>query len=85
MTKTEQEIKESLKAWILKKNPKLQSEDLNDETRLMESRIISSLHIMELILEIEKLKGSKFNIKSMKPGVFQSVNSIYQAFFVSSL
>jgi len=82
--KTEQEIKENLKAWIVKKNPKIKSEDLTNETLLMESRIISSLHIMELILEIEKLRGSKFNIKNIKPGVFQSVNSIYQAFFVSA-
>lgn len=83
--KTEQEIKESLRTWIAKKNPKIKKEDLTDETLLMESRIISSLHIMELILEIEKLKGSKFNIKNIKPGVFQSVNSIYMAFFVSAV
>ena len=78
-------FKQDLKSWILKKNNKIKSEDLNDETLLLESRIISSLHIMELILEIEKLKGSRLNLKNIKPGVFKSVNAIYDAFFAGAM
>lgn len=83
--KTEQEIKESLKAWVLKKNPQMESSDVDYDTHLLATRIISSLHIMEIILEIEKLKGEKFNIKSIKPGVFNSINTIYAAFFANAL
>jgi acyl carrier protein len=79
--KTAEEIKESLKAWVLKKNPKIQSADLDFDTHLLATRIISSLHIMEVILEIEKLKGERFNLKNLKPGAFNSINSIYAAFF----
>jgi acyl carrier protein len=79
--KSEAEIKESLKAWVLKKNPKMQSTEIDFDTHLLATRIISSLHIMEVILEIEKIKGEKFNLKNLKPGVFNSINSIYSAFF----
>jgi acyl carrier protein len=83
--KNSEEIKSDLRNWILKKNGKIKSQDLTNETKLLEARIISSLHIMELILEIEKMKGAKLNLKKMKPGVFGSVNSIYEAFFASDL
>jgi hypothetical protein len=81
--KTEQEVKESLRQWVLKKSKKVTDADLRTTTPLLESRIISSLHVMELILEIEKIKGSKFNLKTLKPGAFHSIDSIYSTFFGS--
>ena len=53
--KSEQDVKETLRQWILKKSTKISADDLSFETPLLESRIISSLHVMELILEIEKI------------------------------
>lgn len=78
---TEQEIKQTLKQWVLRKSKKISEADLTDQTMLLESRIITSLHVMELILEIERIKGTKFNIKNLKPGVFNSIDNIYVAFF----
>jgi acyl carrier protein len=80
--KNEHEIKEQLRQWVLKKNNKITDADLTLETGLLEKRIISSLHIMELILEVERIKGSKFNLKNIKPGSFNNINSIYSSFFV---
>ncbi len=82
--KTEQEVKTLLKQWVLKKSAKISESDLNYQTQLLEGRIISSLHIMELILEVEKIKGSKFNLKNIKPGAFNSIDSIYSSFFGSA-
>jgi acyl carrier protein len=79
--KTEQEIKEELRQWVLKKSKKVTEADLNFETHLLESRILSSLHVMELILEVERIKGSRFNLKNIKPGAFNSIDSIYTSFF----
>lgn len=78
--KTEAEVKSALKAWVLKK-AKISEGDLNEATPLLETRLISSLQVMELILEIEKIKGGRINIKSMKPGAFASIHNIYEAFF----
>jgi acyl carrier protein len=80
----EQEIKETLRQWVLKKSKKVTEAELSFETHLLESRILSSLHVMELILEVERIKGSKFNLKNIKPGVFNSIDSIYSSFFGST-
>ncbi|MGZ3742400.1 MAG: hypothetical protein ACXVB1_03585 [Pseudobdellovibrionaceae bacterium] len=79
--KTEQEIKEMLRQWVLKKSKKVTDAELRFETHLLESRILSSLHVMELILEVEKIKGTKFNLKNIKPGAFNSIDNIYNSFF----
>ncbi|WP_413290194.1 hypothetical protein [Bdellovibrio sp. HCB337] len=79
--KTEQEIKETLRQWVLKKSKKVQEAELNYATHLLETRILTSLHVMELILEVERIKGSKFNLKNIKPGAFNTIDSIYASFF----
>ncbi|MGZ6434487.1 MAG: hypothetical protein ACXWRE_14215, partial [Pseudobdellovibrionaceae bacterium] len=57
------------------------SEYSHSSAALLESRILSSLHVMELILEVEKIKGTKFNLKNIKPGAFNSIDNIYNSFF----
>jgi acyl carrier protein len=74
-------IKEELKKWVLKKSQKITESELTYQTLLLESRILSSLHVMELILEIERISGTKFNLKNLKPGAFNSIDSIYTSFF----
>lgn len=81
--KTEQEVKETLRQWVLKKSKKVTETELAFDTHLLETRILSSLHVMELILEVEKIKGSKFNLKAIKPGAFNTIDSIYASFFGS--
>ncbi len=79
--KTESEIKEALRAWVLKKSKRPEAAQVTDQTSLLESRIISSLQVMELILEIERLKGSNLDIKQLKAGAFQNIDTIYTSFF----
>lgn len=78
--KTEQEYKQELLNWVLKVSTKVKAEDLTVTTPLIETRIISSMQVMELILFLEKLKGSRLNMKSMKPGAFRDIESIYTTF-----
>lgn len=77
--KSADEIKNELKGWLEKKSPLC--ENLTFETNIIEAGLISSLEIMELILFIEQLKGEKFNLKKIKPGSFNSIDSIYKSFF----
>jgi hypothetical protein len=81
--KTETEVKNELRAWVLKTSKKVNADELTDATPLIEKRIISSLQIMDLILVIERLRGSPFDIKSLKPGAFQSIDAIYKSFFAA--
>lgn len=82
--KPEAEVRQALRDWIVKTSGKIQPSELLDSTPLIEKRIISSLHIMELILLIERIKGTRFNLKQIKPGAFGSVDAIYSSFFAES-
>lgn len=77
----EQEVKLSLRKWIIEKNGKIQSKDLKDDTPIIEQRIISSLQIMDLILFLEKLRGDAIDVENLKPGVFRTIDIIYNNFF----
>ncbi len=77
----EQEVKLSLRKWIIEKNGKIQSEDLKPDTPIIEQRIISSLQIMDLILFLEKLRGNAIDVENLKPGVFRTIDIIYSNFF----
>ena len=81
--RTETEIREALRDWIVKTNGKIQPEQLNDETPIIEQRLISSLQVMDLIFFIEKLSNKSIEVESLKVGVFRSINAIYDTFFQS--
>ncbi|MES2525926.1 MAG: hypothetical protein V4598_02520 [Bdellovibrionota bacterium] len=78
--KTEAEYKQELLNWVLKVSTKVKPEELTVTTPLIETRIISSMQVMELILFLEKLKGSRLNMKAMKPGAFTNIDTIYTTF-----
>lgn len=77
---SEENLKNELRNWVLKVSTKVTPEELNFDTLLIDTRIISSMQVMELILHLEKLKGSRLNMKNIKPGVFKNINSIYDTF-----
>jgi hypothetical protein len=42
---------------------------------LIEQRLISSLHILELILLLEQLRQRPIDVSQLKPGVFRDINT----------
>jgi len=82
--KTEAEIRRALREWIVQTNGKIRPEELNDETPLLERRILSSLQVMDLILFIEKLSNKFIDVEQLKAGVFRDIHAIYRNFFESS-
>ena len=78
---SEEEIRQSLRDWIARKNGKIRPEDLNDQTPIIEQRIISSLQVMDLIFYLEQLSGKPIEVDDLKPGVFRDIDSIYRNFF----
>ncbi|HYR44758.1 MAG TPA: hypothetical protein VER98_17125 [Terriglobia bacterium] len=79
--KTEIEIRQSLREWIAKTNGKIRAEDLNDDTPIIERRIISSLQLTDLILMLERLSDNLIDVEMLKPGAFRDINAIYRNFF----
>ena len=79
--KTESEIRQSLRDWIVKMNGKIQASDIHDDTPIIERRIITSLQLTDLILMLEKLSDNPIDVEMLKPGVFRDINTIYRNFF----
>jgi acyl carrier protein len=79
----ETEIRDALRAWIVKTNGKIRPDQLDDETPIIEQRIITSLQVMDLILFLEKLSDRSIEVDTLKVGVFKNINAIYNAFFAS--
>jgi acyl carrier protein len=85
----EAEIKDKLRQFIARKanqkgNQKtktITAEEITDDLALIEQRIITSLHVMELLVFIERLRGKALEIDGLKPGSFRDVATIYQTFF----
>ena len=83
--KTEVDIRQTLREWVSQQNSTMVPTDLSDTTPLIEQRLISSLHILELILLLEQLRQRPIDVAQLKPGVFRDVNTIYQHFFVEDV
>lgn len=79
--KTEAEVREALRHWVLKNSSKIGSEYLTDDTPIIEQRIIKSVQIMDLVLFIERLRDRSIEVESLKPGTFRNINTIYNNFF----
>lgn len=78
--KTEAEFRQALRNWILSKNTKIAPCQLQDNTAIIEERIVTSLQLMDLILYLEQLTERPVDVESLKPGVFASIDSIYNNF-----
>ena len=79
--RSEAEIRQALRDWVVKTSGKIQPDELNDETPIIEQRIISSLQVMDLILFIERLSGRSIEVDDLKVGVFRNINALYENFF----
>ncbi len=79
--KTEAEVREALRQWVLTNSAKIGPAVLTDDTALIEQRIIKSVQIMDLILFIERLRDRSIEVDSLKPGTFRNIHTIYDNFF----
>lgn len=78
----EAEARRQLKSWIVghAKNPP--GPGFNDQSKILEEGILSSLDIVEFVLYIESLRGEEIDTDDIDPEVFTNIDALYQAFFV---
>ena len=75
------EARSRLRDWIQQRaNGKIEGE-LTDETLLLESGILTSLDVTELIVYLEYLRGEEIDIDRLEPGLLRNINSLYEGFF----
>jgi len=78
----EREIRARLRRWILahaRATPG--AEDLTDRTPLLDTGLLSSLDIVELVLFIEELREEEVDTDDIEPEVFTSVEPLWAGFF----
>ena len=78
------EIINQLRAWLVDKDASLRTNDITEDTPIVEQRILSSLQVVSLLLHIEQLRGAPIEISSLRPGMFHSLSAIYQHFFADA-
>ena len=81
---TESDIRQQLRTWIVNR-AKDKPAQLRDDTPILESGILSSLDVVELILFCEKLRGGEeIAVDDLSPEAIRDVDAIYQSFFSSN-
>jgi acyl carrier protein len=79
--KSEPEVRAHLARWVAERSQRVLAEDISGDTPILERRLITSVQVMDLILEIEQLSGKSIDVSRLKPGVFKDIDTIYRNFF----
>jgi acyl carrier protein len=74
-------ILQSLRDWLKSANPNYATIDIDADTDIIESRILESLQMVELILFLEKKTGRAILVEELNPAKLRTLNSIYNNFF----
>jgi acyl carrier protein len=79
--KSEAEVRAHLARWVAERSQRVPAEEISGDTPILERRLITSVQVMDLILEIEQLSGRSIEVSRLKPGVFKDIDTIYRNFF----
>ena len=72
---------ETLRQWLLSKNPALDPRTLSETTDIIETRALDSLELVEFILFLEQTSGRSILVETLEPEVLRTLGRIYQTFF----
>jgi hypothetical protein len=75
---------DELRSWVLELNPSLPPSSVTETTPLLSERLINSMHVTELLLVLEELRGEPVDVQKLGPGVFKDIQTIVQTFLVDN-
>jgi len=78
--RSELAIRQSLRSWILSKATDADSTALTDSTALFEERRLRSVHLPELLLLLERLRGEPIDVEDLRPGDFRDIDTLVLRF-----
>lgn len=79
--KLEDDIRVALRGWIREHARGEVPATFDDTTAILETGILSSLDVVELVLFIENLRGEEVDVDSIEPEALLNVDSLYATFF----
>lgn len=69
-----------LREWIIATSARVSRVALRDDTPLLETRIVTSLQLMDLIVFLESLAGKPIAAERLAPGSFRDIDTICRNF-----
>lgn len=70
----------ALRSFVLENNPGMDVEALRDDTPLIKDRLVTSLHLVDMLLLLESLRQAPIDVRRMSPASFGSIDSIVRTF-----
>lgn len=80
--RTEEEFRAALMTWIGTRVDGIDLDQLSERTPLFAGGHLTSLHVPELILLIERLREAPIDVEGLQSGDFYDVSTILDRFFV---
>ena len=77
--RSEAQVRETLRSWVLEKGTPDQGA-LTDTTPLFEERRLRSLHLPELLLLLERLRGGPIDVDDLQSGDFRDIDTLVSRF-----
>lgn len=77
----EKGIREELRIWILERSGAAPDRLSRDDQPILDEGLLSSLDVVEFILFIESLREEEVDIEAIEPEVFNSIDTLVEAFF----
>jgi acyl carrier protein len=70
-----------LRQWIVEHARGGDPGSMDDTTPILDSGILSSLDVVELVIFIESLRGEEVDVDSIEPEALLNVDSLFETFF----
>lgn len=80
---SEQEAREAIRAWAISRAKSQAPEQIDETTPLFAERHLTSLHVPELLLLLERLRGEPIDPQGLGPGDFRDIATIVRRFCAS--
>jgi hypothetical protein len=74
------EARGALRQFVLDRNPGLTPQALGDDTPLLTERLVTSLHLVDMLLLLESMRRAPIDVRRMSPSSFRTIDSIVTTF-----
>lgn len=75
--RSESEIRSAVRAFVVQR---AQGLVVDDDTPLLKQRVLRSIHLPELIILLERMRGAPIDVERLGHGDFDSIDAIVERF-----
>jgi hypothetical protein len=77
---SEQEAKDAIRSWAVSRAKSSAPDQIGETTPLFADRHLTSVHVPELLLLLERLRGEPVDAEGLAPGDFRDIDTIVRRF-----